>query len=99
MGASSMSLTKEDVEKVAMLARLRLSDDEIVSMTEQLGKVLGFIQQLEELNTDGVEPMAHALDIENVLVDDVVVASLPREKAMAAAPKSDGETFLVPPVL
>ena len=94
-----MSLTKEDVEKVAMLARLRLSDEEIVAMTEQLGKVLGFIQQLEELDTDGVDPMAHALDIENVLVDDELVASLPREKALAASPKSDGETFLVPPVL
>ncbi len=94
-----MSLTKEDVEKVAMLARLRLSDEEMDAMTEQLGKVLGFIQQLEELDTDGVEPMAHALDIENVLVEDEIVDSLPREKALAAAPKSDGETFLVPPVL
>ena len=92
-------LDRETVEKVSLLARLQLSEEELGTMTEQLGKVLGFIQQLEELDTDGVDPMAHALDIENVLVDDELVASLPREKALAASPKSDGETFLVPPVL
>lgn len=94
-----MSLTKEEVEKVALLARLRLSDNELASMTQQLSQVLGYIEQLEELDTTDVEPMVHAVELENVLVDDVLVDSLPRDKALAASPKTDGETFLVPPVL
>lgn len=82
-----------------MLARLQLSDAELTAMTEQLSSVLGYIQQLEQLDTSEVEPMAHALDLENVLADDELVASLPRDKALASSPKTDGETFLVPPVL
>ena len=94
-----MSLTREEVEKVALLARLRLSDDELQTMTSQLGQVLQYIQQLEAANTDNVEPLAHSLDLQNVLVEDALVASLPREKSLAAAPKSDNECFLVPAVL
>ena len=94
-----MTLTKDDVEKVALLARLRLTDAEVESMTQQLGQVLGYVQQLEEIDTSNVEPMAHAVELENVLAEDQRHESLPREKALAAAPKSDGETFLVPPVL
>ncbi len=94
-----MSLSREDVEKVALLARLRLGDDELELMTSQLGQVLGYIQQLDELDTEGVEPLAHPLDLHNVLADDVLRDSLPREKALAAAPKSDDECFLVPAVL
>lgn len=94
-----MDLTKDDVEKVALLARLRLSDDELIAMTQQLGQVLGYIEQLDELDTAAVEPMVHAVELENVLADDSLEESLPREKALAVAPKSDGETFLVPPVL
>ena len=94
-----MDLSKDDVEKVALLARLRLSPAELESMTSQLGQVLDYIKQLEELDTTNVEPMAHAVELENVLADDIPQESLPRDKALAAAPKSDGETFLVPPVL
>ena len=94
-----MSLTREDVEKVALLARLRLSSDELSTLTTQLGQVLDYIQQLDQLDTSDVEPLAHPLDLFNVLADDESSASLPREKALAAAPKSDDECFLVPAVL
>ena len=94
-----MSLTQQEVEKVALLARLRLSEAELETLTKQLGQVLGYIEQLEELDTSKVEPMVHAIELENVLVDDTLVPSLPRDKALSAAPKTDGETFLVPPVL
>ena len=94
-----MSLSREDVEKVASLARLRLTDAELETMTLQLGQVLGYIQQLEELDTSDVEPLAHPLDLFNVLAPDELGQSLPREKALAAAPKADDECFLVPAVL
>jgi aspartyl-tRNA(Asn)/glutamyl-tRNA(Gln) amidotransferase subunit C len=94
-----MSLTREDVEKVALLARLRLSSDELDTMTSQLGQVLGYIQQLDQLDTTDIEPLAHPLDLFNVLAADELSAGLPREKALAAAPKSDDECFLVPAVL
>lgn len=94
-----MKLEQDDVKKVSLLARLQLSDDELEAMTSQLGQVLEYIQQLEELDTSNVQPMAHAVELENVLAEDKNVASLDREKALSVAPKSDGETFLVPPVL
>lgn len=94
-----MSLTREEVKKVSLLARLLLSEDELDAMTAQLGQVLDYVQQLEELNTDGVEPMAHAIDLANVLADDVLEPSLDREAALANAPKRDAECYRVPAVL
>ena len=94
-----MTLTRADVEKVSLLARLELSDAEVDAMTSQLGQVLGYVEQLSALDTDGVEPMAHALDVANVLADDLLQPSLPRESALANAPHHDDECYLVPAVL
>jgi aspartyl-tRNA(Asn)/glutamyl-tRNA(Gln) amidotransferase subunit C len=94
-----MSLTRADVEKVALLARLRLSEDEAVAMTSQLGRVLQYVEQLGQLDTDNVAPMAHAIELSNVLVPDVVAPSLDREDALANAPKRDAECYRVPAVL
>jgi aspartyl-tRNA(Asn)/glutamyl-tRNA(Gln) amidotransferase subunit C len=94
-----MTLTREDVEKVALLARLRLSDAEIEAMTQQLARVLGYVEQLSGLNTDDVAPMAHAIELANVLVDDLPQPSLDREAALANAPKRDAECYRVPAVL
>ncbi len=94
-----MSLTREEVKKVSLLARLLLSEDELEAMTMQLGQVLDYVQQLEELNTEGVEPMAHAIDLTNVLADDVLQPSLDRAAALANAPKRDDECYRVPAVL
>ena len=94
-----MSLTREQVEKVSLLARLQLSPEELERMTTQLAAVVGYVEQLAELNTDNVEPMAHALDVANVFAADELRPSLSREAALANAPHANGEFYLVPAVL
>jgi len=94
-----MSISRDQVLKVSLLARLLLSDEELATMTAQLDQIVGYVDQLAELNTDGVEPMAHALDLANVFADDELEPSLPREAALANAPHHDGECYLVPAVL
>lgn len=95
----SAPLSNDDVDKVAVLARLQLSLDEKSRMATQLGDVLEYVAMLDEVNTDDVEPMAHAVEMTNVLRDDAERESLPREAALANAPKTDGQCFLVPPIL
>jgi aspartyl-tRNA(Asn)/glutamyl-tRNA(Gln) amidotransferase subunit C len=95
----STTLIADQVRKVAKLARLQLSEADVARFTQQLGQVLGYVEMLNELNTDGVEPLAHPLEIQNVLREDVPVPSLPREAALSNSPKSDGRCFLVPQIL
>src|SRR5687767_4978023 len=97
--AKHMSLTRADVEKVSLPGRLLLSDAELDKMTEQMGRIVGYVEQLGELNTENVQPMAHALEMHNVFADDALAASLPREAALANAPKKDAECYRVPAVL
>lgn len=94
-----MSLSRADVEKVALLSRLSLDDQELDTMTEQMRGILGYMELLGEVDTDSVEPMAHALDISNALREDEVRASLPRDEALGNAPKRDDECYRVPAVL
>ncbi len=95
----SATLTADQVRKVAQLARLQLSEADVSRFTKQLGQVLGYVEMLNELNTDGVEPLAHPLEIANVLREDVPTPSLSREAALSNAPKADGRCFLVPQIL
>lgn len=94
-----MAITRETVEKVALLARLKLSEQELETMTDQLGQIVGYVDQLSEVDTEGVEPMAHAVEVVNVFAEDQVVASLPREQALANAPRRNDQGYLVPAVL
>ena len=94
-----MSLSKSEVERVSLLARLRLSDAELTIMTEQLGQILEYVDQLNELDTEDVLPMAHAADLTNVFAKDEARPSLPRKAALRNAPKSDDECYRVPAVL
>jgi aspartyl-tRNA(Asn)/glutamyl-tRNA(Gln) amidotransferase subunit C len=94
-----MSLTREQVEKVSLLARLRLSDAELETMTTQLSAIVGYIEQLAELDTDSIQPMAHALELHNVFRADEVRPSVERSEMLANAPSADGECYLVPAVL
>ncbi len=94
-----MAITRAEVEKVSLLARLSLSDEELDRMTSQMGDILGYVDLLSELDTEQVEPMAHALDVANVFRDDAVQPSLDREAALGNAPHRDGECYLVPAVL
>ena len=92
-------LDEEQVKNVAMLARLELSDEEIQKFGAQLSSILGYIEKLNELDTDGVEPLAHSLPIQNVFREDEVGECLDHEKALANAPERDEEFFRVPKIL
>ena len=92
-------LTVDDVRKVANLARLEFSDSELVHFTDQLGKIVAFVEQLDEVDTSGVTPLAHPLEIHTVLRQDKHLPGLSREAALANAPNQDHEFFLVPPVM
>jgi aspartyl-tRNA(Asn)/glutamyl-tRNA(Gln) amidotransferase subunit C len=92
-------LTRADVEKVALLARLQLSDAELDTITGQLAQIVGYVDLLGEVNTEGVEPMAHAMEVTNVFAEDRVEPSLPREDALANAPCHNDRGYLVPAVL
>ncbi len=94
-----MAISREEVEKVSLLGRLLLSDEELAKLTVQLGAILDYMNLLQELNTDDVQPMAHALDVADVFRDDVLRPSLDREEALANAPHRDAECYLVPAVL
>ncbi|TWU50883.1 Glutamyl-tRNA(Gln) amidotransferase subunit C [Rubripirellula tenax] len=94
-----MALTDEDVRKLALLARLELSDAEVEKVRPQLDSILGFVRKLSELDTEDVEPMTTALDVINRWRPDVAVPSLNRDQAVANSPAHDDECFLVPPVL
>ncbi len=94
-----MGISREEVRKVALLARLSLSETEVAMMADQLGQVLDYMGVLAELNTDRVEPMAHALEVAGAFRPDVVAGSLDRETALANAPSRDGECYRVPAVL
>ncbi|HEX4148112.1 MAG TPA: Asp-tRNA(Asn)/Glu-tRNA(Gln) amidotransferase subunit GatC, partial [Pirellulales bacterium] len=94
-----MSLSREQVEKVSLLARLRLTAGELERMTAQLGQIVGYVEQLAELNTDDVAPLSHPLEMSNVFRPDELRPSLDRVKMLANSPHSDGEYYLVPAVL
>jgi aspartyl-tRNA(Asn)/glutamyl-tRNA(Gln) amidotransferase subunit C len=93
-----MYLSLEDVAKVAKLARLELGSDDLARMQTQLSAILDYIAQLNELNTDGVEPLAHPLPIENVFRPDAPTPSLPPDAALQNAPNRVDNYFGVPAV-
>jgi aspartyl-tRNA(Asn)/glutamyl-tRNA(Gln) amidotransferase subunit C len=94
-----MALSPEEVRKLARLARLELSDQEVQHLGPQLESILGFVAKLAELDTEAVEPMTTALDVDNRWRADEPVPGLSREAALANAPSADAECFRVPPVL
>ena len=94
-----MALDLETVRKVAVLARLSLNEADLQQMTLQLSAILNYVDQLGTLDTDGVEPMAHPLPIQNIFREDEPVPSLPVDLALANAPRRVGDFFGVPAVL
>ena len=92
-------ISREDVLHVARLARLELSEPELEKMREQLNSILTYIDRLKELDVAGVEPTSHAVPTVNVMRDDVVVPSFPREEMLANAPDRVGEFFRVPRII
>lgn len=94
-----MSVTREDVEKVAVLARLKLSEKEIEEMTSQLNEILEYFEKLKELDTEGVEPLSHVLPLKNVYREDRVKPSLSQEDLLSNAPEKGHGHFKVPRVI
>ena len=88
-----------DIDYVAKLARIALSEDEKVKFSEQLVSILGYVKKLEELDTEGVEPTAHPYPMENVWQEDVVTSALPVEEALKNAPKQRQNMIVVPKVV
>ena len=94
-----MSLNPSDIEKLALLARINISENESRLVTERIGAVLDLVDQLQAQNTEGVEPMAHPMDAKQILRGDEVTESNEREKLMSNAPAQEGGLFLVPKVI
>ncbi|MHB8844284.1 MAG: Asp-tRNA(Asn)/Glu-tRNA(Gln) amidotransferase subunit GatC [Nitrospirota bacterium] len=94
-----MKITKQEVEHVAKLARLELSEQEKEKLTDQLSGILTYVETLNSLDTKGIEPTSHVLDIKNVMRDDVARPSLPQERALANAPEKAAGHYKVPKII
>ncbi len=92
-------ITREEVERIADLARLTLRPEEAERMTGELETILEYVASLEALDTEGVEPTSHAIPLRTPLRDDRVQPGLDPEQAVANAPERDGHAFVVPKVI
>tara|TARA_Y100001968_G_scaffold128469_1_gene117327 strand:+ start:784 stop:1074 length:291 start_codon:yes stop_codon:yes gene_type:complete len=92
-------ITSEDVKKVANLARLKLPDDEIELYTNQLENILSYIEQLEQIDTNNIEPTTRAVEVVNVIRKDIVDSSEIRNDLLDLAPSREGDFFRVPKIL
>jgi aspartyl-tRNA(Asn)/glutamyl-tRNA(Gln) amidotransferase subunit C len=90
------ALTRNEVEEIALLARLHLEPDEIERMQSELGTILEYFAQLAAVDTEGVPPLTHAVPMDLRLRVDVAEPSLPAELALAGAPRREGELIVVP---
>jgi aspartyl-tRNA(Asn)/glutamyl-tRNA(Gln) amidotransferase subunit C len=93
------TITPETVRQVANLARLALDEQQVQKYAGQLESILGYVDQIRRADVAGVEPMAHAVPLHNVLRDDLPQPALPLEKVLQNAPDTDGPFFKVPKVI
>jgi aspartyl-tRNA(Asn)/glutamyl-tRNA(Gln) amidotransferase subunit C len=94
-----VKITREQIVHVAKLARLHLDDAAVELYTKQLGDILTYMDTLNRLDTKGVPPTSHAIFINNAFRDDEVKPSIPVERALTNAPRSEGGSFVVPKVV
>jgi aspartyl-tRNA(Asn)/glutamyl-tRNA(Gln) amidotransferase subunit C len=94
-----MAIDRTTVEKVAKLARLQLSPEELDRYGKQLGAILDYIAKLEKLDVKGLEPLAHAVHTSNVFREDAPRPSLPRDAALQNAPEKNDDFFIVPKIV
>lgn len=92
-------ITLDQVRHIGKLSRIELTDTQAQTLSRQLGSILTYFDKLQELDTSRVEPMAHAVELNNVFADDVPHRSLTPEEALANAPQRDGDFFKVPKVI
>jgi aspartyl-tRNA(Asn)/glutamyl-tRNA(Gln) amidotransferase subunit C len=96
---AQQKITAEQVRHVARLSRLALDESQLARLTPQLESILGYVAKIGEVDVSGVEPMAHATPLVNVLRDDVPGEPLPLEQVLANAPETDGPFFKVPKII
>lgn len=94
-----MAVTKKDVEKIAELARLKFSEEELQNFTPQMNEILSYMDKLNELDTEYVEPLSHPVEQTNVFREDEMRPSFPAEEALKNAPAKDEHHFKVPKVI
>jgi len=94
-----MKISKDTVRHVAALARLEFKEDELEKFTEQLANILEHVEELNELDTSGVEPTFHVLDVSTPFREDVVKPWLSSDEALENAPEKDEDFFVVPKVI
>lgn len=92
-------MKKEDVQKIANLSRLTLSDAEVESLTKDLTNIMGYVETLNELNLKDINPTAHAVKVQNVFREDEVKPTNVVEDTLERAPERDGRFFTVPKVI
>lgn len=94
-----MALSKEEVKKVAFLARLEFKEEEIEKFQTQLNDILSYVDKLSEVDVEGIEPLSHAIEMKNAFREDKVEKSIDRELAMKNAPSEENGTFIVPKIV
>jgi aspartyl-tRNA(Asn)/glutamyl-tRNA(Gln) amidotransferase subunit C len=95
----TMALSEKDVQYVAKLARLEITEAETAKYTEQLGNILKYVEQLNELDTANVEPLTHPLDMKNVFRSDVNELSLTQKEVLSNGPEVQAGHFKVPKIM
>ena len=94
-----MKITEKEVKNTAELARLEFSEQELDLFTDQLGSILGYINNLNELNTNDIEPTSHAIEVNIPLREDAVDQKITTEQVTMNAPQSEDDFFIVPKVI
>ncbi|MBZ0180681.1 MAG: Asp-tRNA(Asn)/Glu-tRNA(Gln) amidotransferase subunit GatC [Melioribacteraceae bacterium] len=94
-----MSVTRNEVEYIAELARLKFSDDELESLTLDMNRILDYMDKLNELDTENVEPLSHPLELENVFREDKIGKSISTEDALKNSSSKSDKYFTVPKVI
>ena len=94
-----MKISKEEIEHIAVLARLSLSEEEKELFGSQLSSILDYMEKLNELDTKGIEPTSHVLTLSNVMRDDIPMPSIPKEDALMNAPDHTEKFFRVPKII
>lgn len=98
-GMSDRKISLDEIYHIADLAYLYLSNEQAESLASDLSEIIGYVEKLNELSTENVEPMMHAVPMENILREDEVQGTITKEDALRCAPLHDGEYFLVPKIL
>lgn len=94
-----MKVSKHDIEHIAMLARIDLTDEEKALFGSQLSSILDYMEKLNELDTSDIEPTSHVLSLQNVMREDTVRDSIPREDALMNAPSHTEKFYRVPKII